>query len=34
VFGVKVRDPATFVVVAAVLTATALTACSIPARRA
>jgi putative ABC transport system permease protein len=33
VFGVEVHDPATFVVVTAVLTATALTACSIPARR-
>jgi putative ABC transport system permease protein len=33
-FGVQVRDPATFSVVAVVLTAVALAACIIPARRA
>ena len=34
VFGVQVRDPATFSLVAVVLTAVALAACIIPARRA
>jgi putative ABC transport system permease protein len=34
VFGVPVRDPATFTLVAVVLTAVALAACIIPARRA
>jgi len=34
VFGVTVRDPATFAVVAAALTLVALAACVIPARRA
>lgn len=34
VFGVPVRDPATFSLVAVVLTAVALAACIIPARRA
>ena len=34
VFGVPVRDPATFVVVAVILSAIALAACAIPARRA
>ncbi|MBZ5560097.1 MAG: ABC transporter permease, partial [Acidobacteriia bacterium] len=34
VFGIPVRDPLTFGAVAAVLTLTALAACSIPARRA
>jgi putative ABC transport system permease protein len=34
VFGVPVRDPATFVVVAVILAAIALAACAIPARRA
>ena len=34
VFGVPVRDPATFSLVAVVLTAVALAACVIPARRA
>jgi ABC-type antimicrobial peptide transport system permease subunit len=34
VFGVPVRDPATFVLVAVVLTGIALAACVIPARRA
>jgi putative ABC transport system permease protein len=34
VFGVPVRDPATFSLVAAVLTAVALAACIIPARKA
>jgi putative ABC transport system permease protein len=34
VFGVPVRDPATFILVAVVLTGIALAACVIPARRA
>jgi putative ABC transport system permease protein len=34
VFGVTVRDPATFIVVAVALTCVALAACAIPARRA
>jgi putative ABC transport system permease protein len=34
VFGVTVRDPATFAVVAVTLTSVALAACAIPARRA
>ena len=34
VFGVPVRDPATFIVVAVILAAIALAACVIPARRA
>jgi ABC-type antimicrobial peptide transport system permease subunit len=34
VYGVTVRDPATFVVVGVTLTIVALAACSIPARRA
>jgi putative ABC transport system permease protein len=34
VFGVPVRDPATFSIVAVVLTAVAFAACIIPARRA
>jgi len=34
VFGVDVRDPKTFVAVAATLTLVALAACALPARRA